>query len=139
MKINIERINEAVHLSAKNELGNELFMDGSPEIGGQDLAPRPMQVLLMALGGCTSMDVLSILEKMRQKPISYKVEIDGQRGENETPNVFREIHLKYIFEGKLDPQKVKHAIELSMEKYCSVSAMLHHDAKITYSFEIINN
>jgi putative redox protein len=76
---------------------------------------------------------------MRQKPISYKVEIDGQRGENETPNVFREIHLKYIFEGKLDPQKVKHAIELSMEKYCSVSAMLHHDAKITYSFEIINN
>ena len=84
MKINIERINDAVHLSAKNELGNELFMDGSPEIGGQDLAPRPMQVLLMALGGCTSMDVLSILEKMRQKPISYKVEIDGQRGDRKS-------------------------------------------------------
>lgn len=137
MKINIERINDAVHLKATNEVGNELFMDGSPEIGGQDLAPRPMQVLLMALGGCTTMDVLSILEKMRQKPSKYYVEINGERGKDETPAVFRNIHLKYIFHGNIDETKVKNAIDLSMEKYCSVSAMLHHDANITYSFEII--
>jgi putative redox protein len=136
MKITIDRINNAVNLKAGNEAGNEILMDGSPEIGGQELGARPMQVLLMALGGCTSMDVLSILKKMRQEVRDYHVTVNGERGDGEVPAVFRKIHLHYILYGDLDIEKVRQAIDLSMEKYCSVSAMLHHDSEITYDFEV---
>jgi putative redox protein len=138
MQITIDRINDAVHLRAANEGGLSIDMDGSPEIGGQDQGPRPMQVLLMALGGCSSMDVLSILKKMRQEVQDYKVVIDGEREDGAIPSVFRKIHVHFILKGNLDPEKVKQAIALSMDKYCSVSAMLQHDAEITHDFEIIS-
>ena len=136
MKITIDRINDGVNLKAVNDAGQHILMDGSPEIGGQELGARPMQVLLMALGGCTSMDVLSILKKMRQDIRDYQVTVDGEREDGEVPAVFRKIHLHYILYGNLDIEKVRQAIDLSMDKYCSVSAMLMHDAEITYDFEI---
>ncbi len=136
MKIEIERVNNKVHLEAKNEQGIVVQMDGSPEIGGEDLGARPMQLILMALGGCTSMDMLSMLAKMREQVKSYKVIIEADRAK-EHPMVFTKIHIHYILEGKLKKENVEKAINLSMDKYCSVTHMLNSTATITHSFEII--
>jgi putative redox protein len=136
MKIEIERVNNKVHLEAKNEQGIIVHMDGSPEIGGEDLGARPMQLILMGLGGCTSMDMLSVLKKMREDVKSYKVTVDAERA-TEHPMVFTKIHVHYILEGKLKKENVEKAIALSMDKYCSVTHMLNTTATITHSYEII--
>jgi len=136
MKINIKRINNAVNLEATNEEGMNLLMDGSASIGGQNLGMRPMQLLLTSLGGCTSMDVLSILNKMQQVVEAYEVEMDGQREEGIDPSLFRNIHIHFKFKGNLDAGKVQRAIDLSMTKYCSVAKTLEPTAKITSDFEI---
>ena len=137
MKITLDRKN-AVLLEAKNEEGNKVLMDGSESIGGQGGGARPMQLLLMALGGCTSMDVLSIMKKMKQEATSYHVEIDGTREEGVVPSVFTNIHLTYFIEGdNLNAERVMRAAELSMDKYCSVTRMIEQVAEITYSV-IIN-
>lgn len=137
MKVEIERVNDKVHLEAKNEQGVIVQMDGSPEIGGQDLGARPMQLVLMALGGCTSMDMLSMLSKMREQVKAYKVTVNAERA-TEHPMVFTKIHIHYILEGNLKKENVEKAINLSMDKYCSVTHMLNKTAVITHSFEIIN-
>lgn len=137
MKVEIERVNDKVHLEAKNEQGVIVHMDGSPEIGGEDLGARPMQLVLMALGGCTSMDMLSILKKMREQVQAYKVTVDAERA-TEHPMVFTKIHIHYILEGNLKKENVEKAINLSMDKYCSVTHMLNKTATITHSYEIKN-
>ncbi|MEN9448498.1 MAG: hypothetical protein RJA25_1788 [Bacteroidota bacterium] len=136
MKIEIERVNEHVHLQAKNEQGITVDMDGSPEIGGENLGARPMQMILMALGGCTSMDMLSILKKMREDVKGYKVNVEAERA-TEHPMVFTKIHIHYILEGNLKKENVEKAIALSMDKYCSVTHMLNKTADITHSYEIL--
>jgi putative redox protein len=137
MKIRLERINQAVRLRAINEEGNEVFMDGSPDIGGEGKGARPMQVLLMSLAGCSSMDVLNILNKMKQEVTAYEVEVDGEREADAVPNVFTAIHVTYHLEGEgLKPGKVKHAADLSMEKYCSVTKMLEKTARITWEVRV---
>jgi len=137
MKVEIERVNEKVHLTAKNEQGVIVHMDGSPEIGGEELGARPMQLVLMALGGCTSMDMLSMLKKMREEVKSYKVSVDAERA-TDHPMVFTKIHIHYTLEGKLKKENVEKAIALSMDKYCSVTHMLNSTATITHSYEIKN-
>lgn len=137
MKIEIERKNDKVYLEAVNEQGVVVKMDGSPEIGGEDLGARPMQLVLMALGGCTSMDMLSMLTKMRENVKSYKVTVDAERA-TEHPMVFTKIHIHYVLEGNLKKENVEKAINLSMDKYCSVTHMLNKTAKITHSYEILN-
>ena len=137
MKVEIERVNNKVHLEAKNEQGVIVHMDGSPEIGGEDLGARPMQLVLIALGGCTSMDMLSMLKKMREEVKGYKVTVDAERA-TEHPMVFTKIHIHYTLEGNLKKENVEKAINLSMDKYCSVTHMLNSTATITHSFEIIN-
>ena len=136
MKIEIERVNEHVHLQAKNEQGITVDMDGSPEIGGENLGARPMQMILMALGGCTSMDMLSILKKMREDVKGYKVNVEAERA-TEHPMVFTKIHIHYILEGNLKKENVEKAIALSMDKYCSVTHMLNKTADITHSYKIL--
>ena len=139
MEIVIDRINNAVLLEAKNEEGNSIMMDGSPDIGGINKGMRPMQVLLASLGGCSSMDVLSILNKQKQIVSDYKVVLKGDRVKGGDVSLFRDIHVKFIFKGdNLDPDKVDRAIKLSMEKYCSVTKTLEPTARITTSFEISN-
>lgn len=138
MKVFIKRLNDAMHLQASNEEGLSIEMDGSPEIGGKGKGPRPMQVLLMSLAGCSSMDVLSILQKMRENVEDYQVEVSGHREEGAVPAVFTKIHIHYILKGPLKEENVSKAIRLSMEKYCSVSKMLEKTAEITYSHEIIS-
>jgi putative redox protein len=138
MKITLDRLNQGVHLRATNEEGNSIEMDGSPEIGGEGKGPRPMQVLLMSLAGCSSMDVLSILKKMREQVSDYKVEVNGDRAEGVVPSIFTQIHVHYIISGhQLNPANVEKAIRLSMEKYCSVTRQIEPTAKITYSSEIL--
>lgn len=135
MQIEIERVNDAVHLQAKNEQGIIVHMDGSPDIGGENLGARPMQMVLMALGGCTSMDVLSMLKKMREEVKGYKVIVDADRA-TEHPMVFTKIHIRFILEGNLKKENVEKAIRLSMDKYCSVTHMLNKTADITHDYEI---
>lgn len=136
MKINLERVNNAVHLHGSNQDGLTVSMDGSDAIGGENLGVRPMELLLMSLGSCSSMDVLSILAKMKQEVDSYRVEVDGTRQEGEVPAVFTKIHVQYFLSGKLEKEKVARAIQLSMEKYCSVTKMLEASVEITHGFDI---
>lgn len=137
MKITLERLNNAVHLKATNEEGNSIEMDGAPSIGGEGKGPRPMQVLLMSLAGCSSMDVLSILKKMREDITDFKVEVNGERAEDQVPAIFTNIHVTYLVTGHgLNSSNVEKACRLSMEKYCSVTRQLEATAKITWSYEI---
>lgn len=117
--------------------GHALVMDGSPEHGGRNLGPRPMEMLLLGLGGCTAFDVVLILKRGREKVADCAVEIAAERAETD-PKVFTRIHMHYLVSGEgLSPAKVERAIRLSAEKYCSASAMLSGTARITHDFEIV--
>ena len=118
--------------------GHSVVMDGAPESGGRNLGFRPMEMLLLGMGGCTAFDVVSILKKSRQAIVDCEVELEAERAE-EIPKVFTRIHAHFIVSGKeLDEIKVKKAVELSADKYCSASRMLEHTATITHDFEIVN-
>jgi len=117
--------------------GHSVVMDGAPEHGGRDLGIRPMEMLLLGVGGCTAFDVVSILKKSRQAIVDCEVEVDSDRAE-EVPKVFTRIHIHFIVSGNgLDPAKVEKAVNLSAEKYCSASIMLGKTAEITHDFEIV--
>ncbi|HFC93232.1 MAG TPA: OsmC family protein [Leucothrix mucor] len=117
--------------------GHSIVMDGPPEAGGRDLGIRPMEMLLLGLGGCSSFDVVSMLTKGRQDISNCEVEISAKRADS-IPKVFTEIHLHFIIEGKhLNETKVARAINLSAEKYCSASIMLAETATITHDYAII--
>ncbi len=136
MQINLKRIDDAFHLEATNELGNRIEMDGAPKIGGSDKAARPMEVLLMSLAGCSSMDVLDILKKQRQTVEDFRIEVTAEREKDKTPSLFTDIHLHYYFKGELDEKKVERAVRLSMETYCSVTKIVEKTAKVTYEYTI---
>lgn len=136
MKITLKRLNSAYHMQATNESGNTIEMDGSPAIGGENLGARPMEVVLMSLAGCSSIDVISILKKMKQDVTDYHVEVTAERRE-EVPSIFASIHLKFIVKGNnLDEEKVNRAAQLSAEKYCSVSKILEPTAALSWSVEV---
>lgn len=110
--------------------GHAIVMDGAPESGGRNLGVRPMEMLLLGLGGCTAFDVVMILEKGREKVTSCEVELDAGRA-SEEPKVFTHVKLVYKLKGRnLKPAAVERAIKLSEEKYCSATAMFRHTAKI---------
>ena len=121
----------------RSESGHTVVMDGSPEIGGENRGPRPMEMLLLGLGGCTSIDVMLILGKGRQDVTDCVVEIDAERAPTE-PKVFTRIHVHFVVSGRrLDAKRVEKAIQLSADKYCSASIMLGKTAAITHDFEIV--
>lgn len=135
MKARIKWI-EAVSFMAEAESGHAVVMDGSPDYGGRNLGVRPMEMLLMGLGGCTAFDVVMILNKARQKIVDVEVELSATRADS-VPKVFTDIHVHFIVKGRgLSEKQVKRAIELSAEKYCSASIMLGKTATITHDFEI---
>ncbi len=120
-----------------SESGHSVIMDGSPDIGGENRGPRPMEMLLLGLGGCTSIDVMLILGKGRQDVTDCVVQIDAERAPAE-PKVFTKIHVHFVVSGRrLDPKRVEKAIHLSAGKYCSASIMLGKTAAITHDFEIV--
>jgi len=117
--------------------GHSVVMDGAPDSGGRNLAARPMEMVLIGMGGCTAFDVVMILQKSRQPIKDCIVEISAERAD-EIPKVFTKIHVHYIVKGSgLDENKVKKAIDLTAEKYCSVSVMLEKTAEITHDFEVV--
>ena len=137
MKIELKRLNDAVHFECTSEEGLRAETDGSPDIGGENKAPRPMQLLLMAHASCSAIDVVHLLKKMRQPLTDIRVVADGERTTDEVPAVFTKIHLHYILSGQLDEKSAEKAIRLSTDKYCSVGAMLSKTAEITWTFEIV--
>ena len=121
----------------KSHSGHSITMDGPIEIGGENLGVRPMEMLLLGVAGCTMIDVVTTLKKMRQNLIHCETKISAERAD-EHPKVFTDIHIQFIVKGKdLDSKKVDKAITLSAEKYCSASIMLGKTAKITHDFEVL--
>lgn len=118
--------------------GHTVVMDGPPDHGGRNMGVRPMEMILLGLGGCASFDVISILEKTRQKVSDCRVELSAERAEG-VPSPFTKIHLKFVVTGvALKEVQVKKAVELSAEKYCSASIMLGAaGVELTHSFEVV--
>lgn len=124
-------------MEARNEQGNTVHIDGSPDIGGTNQGMRPMQLLLSAMGGCSSIDIINILKKQKQPLRDIKVTVTGERENDVVPSLFTEVHAHFKLYGDLDPDKVRKAVSLGVEKYCSVAKTLAYKATITHSFEII--
>ncbi len=117
--------------------GHSVVMDGPPESGGRNLGVRPMEMVLLGMGGCTAFDVVMILQKGRQEITDCHVELTAERADS-IPKVFTRIHAHYVVKGrKLNPAKVEKAVNLTAEKYCSVSIMLAKSAEISHDFEIV--
>jgi len=129
---------DGVTMVGESESGHALVMDGPPEHGGRNLGVRPMELLLLGMGGCTEFDVLHILRKARQQVTLCEVHLEAERAA-EDPKVFTHIHAHFVLGGRdLDEKRVVAAIRLSAEKYCSASIMLGATATITHDFEIVD-
>jgi putative redox protein len=124
---------------AETGSGHVVAMDGAPEGGGRNLAPRPMEVVLLGTGGCTAYDVVVILRKSGQDVRGCEVSLKSERAETD-PKVFTKVHFHFTISGrKLKPNVVERAIKLSHEKYCSASIMMEKTVVITHSFEIVDD
>lgn len=138
MNISLKRVNDTVRFEATNARGHKVLIEGSKNIGGEDLAPSPTEYLVMSHAACTAIDVVELLKKMRQPLTHLEIESDSERAQDQVPKLFTHIHLHYKIYGNVKKAKAEKAISLSIEKYCTVSRMIDHIAKITHSFEIIN-
>jgi len=135
MKTTVRWVNDMT-MVGESASGHAIVMDGPEEAGGNNLGIRPMEMLLLGMGGCTTIDVLSMLKKMREKVRDCRAEITAERAD-EHPKVFTKIHIHFVIEGtNLDEKKVGKAIGLSADKYCSASIMLGKTAVVTHDFEI---
>lgn len=137
MKVSINRVNEAVHFESTSETTDvRVHIDGSPDIGGEGLGARPMELVLMALGSCSALDFVNILKKQRQQINDLKIDVEGRR-RDEIPRIFTNIHLTFSLKGPIDNAKAEKAAELAVKKYCSVHDMLAAGGvAITYSINI---
>lgn len=123
-RIEIKRVDDDYAFEATDSNGHTLRMDATEAIGGHNSGFRPMQTLLMGLGGCGGIDIISILKKQRQKINEFKMIIEGEREEGKEPSLWKHIHLTFQFKGKIEIGKANKACSLSIDKYCSVAATL---------------
>ncbi|MDR1708736.1 MAG: OsmC family protein [Candidatus Accumulibacter sp.] len=138
MDCKVKWIEGSMSFLAETGSNHAVLMDGAPEAGGRNLAPRPMEMLLAGAGGCTAFDVVAILKKGRHAVTGCEVSLQAERAETD-PKVFTRIHFHFKVAGRrLKPETVARAIELSKEKYCSASIMLGKTAKITHDFEVVD-
>jgi len=138
MKVEVVNV-KGLTFIGKADSNHWMVMDGGKEFGGFEAGIKPMEAVLVALGGCTGMDVVSILNKMKVKFNSFEVLINAERAEDH-PKVFTKIHMKYRFKGRNLPRdKIEKAVKLSQERYCSVSAMLRKSAEIEWEIEIVED
>lgn len=137
MKASIRWVEDAMFI-AESESGHVVAIDGPPSSGGRNVGVRPMEMVLMGMGGCTSFDVMTMLKKARQQVTDCVAQLDSERSE-EIPSVFTKIHIHFIVTGhSLKESQVKRAINLSAEKYCSASIMLGRGGvEITHDYEIV--
>ena len=138
MKVALERINTDYLFEVVNQSGHRVFLDNKSKEKGTIKGISPMELLLMGLAGCSSIDVVSILGKQKINPTSLKMEVNGKRNEGEIPSLFKKIEVSVFIEGKIPSSKVKRAVDLSFEKYCSVSKTLESTAEINYRI-FLNN
>jgi putative redox protein len=128
---------EGITFLGETESGHGIVMDGAPEVGGRNLGARPMEMMLLGAGGCSSIDVIMILKKSRQAVSDCYVDISAERADAD-PKVFTKIHMHFVVTGKdIKPEVVEKAVKLSAEKYCSASIMLGATAAMTHDFEVI--
>ena len=122
--VEVLRVNNDFGFEGKDASGHTVRMDSSAESGGHDFGIRPMQMLLMGLGGCSGIDVISILKKQKQPVDGFRILIDGERETGKEATRWKEIRMIFELKGSVDPEKARRACELSVEKYCSVAATL---------------
>ncbi|MCC7121017.1 MAG: OsmC family protein [Gammaproteobacteria bacterium] len=128
---------DGVSFVGESGSGHAVVLDGPPDAGGRNIGMRPMEMMLVGMGGCTAFDVVAILRKARQAVVDCRVELDAERADA-VPQVFTRIHVHFIVTGRaLNAAQVERAVKLSAEKYCSASIMLGRTAEITHDFEII--
>jgi putative redox protein len=131
------RWHDGMSFVAETGSGHLVCMDGAPEAGGRNLAPRPMELLLAGAGGCTAFDVVLILKRGRHEVGGCEVRLQAERAETD-PKVFTRINMHFVVSGKhLKPEAVERAVKLSAEKYCSATIMLGHTAAITHTVEVV--
>lgn len=123
-QVEILRVNNDFGFEGKDASGHTVKMDSSAETGGHDFGIRPMQMLLMGLGGCSGIDIISILKKQKQTVEGFRIIIDGERQAGKDPTLWKQINVIFELKGPVDPEKAKRACALSIEKYCSVAATL---------------
>lgn len=136
MQVKIKRFDSDYGFEATNETGKNLTLDAGPAIGGHGQGFSPMQTVLAAIGGCSGIDIISILKKQKQEIESFEMTVDGTREPGAVPAPFTAIHIIYHIKGNVDKEKAQRAADLSIEKYCSVSIMLEKSAKITYEVKV---
>jgi putative redox protein len=137
MLIELKQMDNAFHFEAKDTSGHTVHMDAGANIGGGDKGVRPMQMLLMGLGGCSAIDIVMILKKQRQTIDSFEISIDGEREAGKEPSLWESIQINFKLKGQIDKEKAERAVALSMDKYCSVSKTLEiAGAKITYKVTV---
>ncbi|MGI0106821.1 OsmC family protein [Salinimicrobium sp. WS361] len=129
MKIHLKRLNENYHFETKNERGDVVHLDNKSETNPQGASP--MELLLMGIAGCSSIDIVMILKKQQLEMTNLEMDVEGFRVDGAIPNVFKRIHLKIFIDGDIPENKAKRAVDLSLEKYCSVAKMLESTAEIT--------
>lgn len=134
MKVSLKRLNNDYHFETKNERGDVVYLDNKSVENPQGTSP--MDLLLRAIAGCSSIDIVMILKKQKVELEDLRVEVDGYREDGAVPNVFKKIHLHFILEGQTTAAKTLRAVDLSMEKYCSVSKMLEKAAEISFSITL---
>ena len=135
MKIHLKRLNDNYHFETVNERGDVVHLDNKSVADPQGASP--MELLLMGIAGCSGIDIVMILKKQQLKMTNFQMEVEGTRIPGEVPNVFRKIHLKIFIEGEIPENKAQRAVDLSIEKYCSVAKMLEKTAEI--STELVLN
>jgi putative redox protein len=136
MKIKLARIESPMHFRAQNEMGMTVDMDAKPAAGGKGDGMGPMENLIASLGGCSSIDIVLLLKKMRQDLQDIQVSIDAERDPAQVPSLFIKIHMHFDLFGILEDKSVRKAIELSVDKYCSVAQILKKTVPITFSYTI---
>ena len=136
MQVKVKWLDQVAFVG-ETDSGHAVVMDGAPDAGGRNLGVRPMEMLLLGMGGCTSFDVIAMLKKARQQVLDCEVTVEGARAET-VPKVFTDIHVHFrVYGHELSEKHVGRAVGLSAEKYCSASLMLGASAKVTHDFEIV--
>lgn len=135
INIEINRVNGDFGFEATDDYGHSVKIDTSPETGGTNFGVRPMQLLLMGLGGCSGIDIISILKKQRQEVESFRTRIEGERQAGVEPSLWTSVNLIFELTGNIDPEKAHRACQLSLEKYCSVAETLRR-AGCAFNWEV---
>jgi len=138
VEIRLERVNRAVHFKTKNASEASIDIDGSPNIGGENLGLRPMELILASLATCGAFELVEILKKQRQDLETLQIQVKGERAEGKAARPFTSVFMEFNLTGNVKPEKAERALDLAFDKYCSVKASLNPSIKVDFSV-IVNS